>query len=175
LSAYAFDGVFNSVVRSLLVFLVAVSVPLGWFAWEMEKARRQREVVKRIMEMDGSAFYDWQDSWRYRAEPPTPAWLRKLFGEDFFSDVVQIRFSLATPSDSRNVLDDDGLEHLKTLTNLRRLDLPNTPITEEGLDHLTTLTNLEHLWIACPHVTEKDLARLRHELPGCEIIHLVAP
>jgi hypothetical protein len=26
-------------VRSMLVFLVAVSVPLGWFAWEMQRAR----------------------------------------------------------------------------------------------------------------------------------------
>jgi hypothetical protein len=36
-------------VRSLLVFMVAVSVPLGWFAWEMERARRQRELVRQIV------------------------------------------------------------------------------------------------------------------------------
>jgi len=29
--------------QSLLLFLVVVSVPLGWFAWEMQKARQQRE------------------------------------------------------------------------------------------------------------------------------------
>ncbi len=32
--------------RSLLVFLVAVSLSLGWLAWEMQRARRQREAVE---------------------------------------------------------------------------------------------------------------------------------
>ena len=37
-------------VRSLLVFLTAVSVPLGWFGWEMQKAKRQREAVEAVVD-----------------------------------------------------------------------------------------------------------------------------
>ena len=34
--------------RSVLVFLLAVSLPLGWFAWERQRGRSQREAVERI-------------------------------------------------------------------------------------------------------------------------------
>jgi hypothetical protein len=44
--------------RSLLVFFVAASVPLGWLAWEMQKARRQREAVETILELGGIVNYD---------------------------------------------------------------------------------------------------------------------
>ncbi len=47
--------------RSLLVFVVAVSVPLGWFAWQMDRARRQREAVTRILELGGTVVsYDYE-------------------------------------------------------------------------------------------------------------------
>jgi hypothetical protein len=39
----------------LLVFLLTVSVPLGWFAWELQRARRQREAVERFLEAGGVA------------------------------------------------------------------------------------------------------------------------
>ena len=37
---------FQFSVRSLLLFVVALSVPLGWFAWEMREAGRQKEAVE---------------------------------------------------------------------------------------------------------------------------------
>jgi hypothetical protein len=40
-------------VRSLLLFMVTVSIPLGWFAWEWKKARRQREAVTAIRKVGG--------------------------------------------------------------------------------------------------------------------------
>jgi hypothetical protein len=81
-------------VRSLLLFVVAVSVPLGWFAWEMEKARRQREAVERIVKAGGKVYFDYEwDEWRGRirgGDPTTSAWLRRLFGDDFFRNVVLV-------------------------------------------------------------------------------------
>jgi hypothetical protein len=77
---------FQFSLRSLLLFLVVVSVPLGWFAWEvrratkqkdavevivktrgivgwfaweLESARRQREAVARITAVGGLAWYDY--------------------------------------------------------------------------------------------------------------------
>jgi hypothetical protein len=38
---------FQFSVRSLLLFLVAASLPLGWFAWEMQRARKQRKTVEQ--------------------------------------------------------------------------------------------------------------------------------
>jgi hypothetical protein len=62
--------------RSLLVFLVAVSVPLGWFSWEMAKARRQREAVEAIVAATGYVGYDYQYDREWRlidgAQPSAP-------------------------------------------------------------------------------------------------------
>jgi hypothetical protein len=67
--------------RSLLVFSVAVSVPMGWFAWEVRRARRQRKAVEAILEAGEAVYYDFHygenGDWR-GGKPPAPTWLRKL-------------------------------------------------------------------------------------------------
>ena len=62
-------------LRALLLFVVVLSVPLGWFAWEMQRARRQRVAVDRIWELGGEVFYDYKfdenGTWTVGlAEPP---------------------------------------------------------------------------------------------------------
>jgi hypothetical protein len=42
------------------MFLVAVSVPLGWFAWEMQRAIPQREAVWAIVNLGGEVSYDYE-------------------------------------------------------------------------------------------------------------------
>ena len=69
---------FQFSVRSLLLFVVAVSMPLGWFAWEMQRARRQREAVAAIETAGGGVIYTYEpdDPFRGPLEPAAPAWLR---------------------------------------------------------------------------------------------------
>jgi len=47
-------------LRTLLVFVLVLSVPLGWFAMTMQRARRQREAVEGIRELYGDVSYDCQ-------------------------------------------------------------------------------------------------------------------
>lgn len=63
---------------------------------------------------------------------------------------------------------DDGLTHLKRLTQLRTLTLANLDVTEDGLRHLTDLKKLEHLELRRSKV--KDASWLQERLPDCKII-----
>jgi hypothetical protein len=167
-------------VRSLLLFLVVLSIPLGWFAWEMDKARRQREAVERIVELGGSVGYDYQvdanGDWVDGAEPTT--WLRKLLGRDFFYDVVSVHCPSTSfgNGDTRNLkrlpkleflslncpqVTDPGLVHLKGLTNLEVLYLSHAKVTDAGLKHLEGLTSLRVLGLHGTKVTGDGLEHLK--------------
>jgi hypothetical protein len=124
--------------RSLLVFLVALSVPLGWFAWEIQRARKQRAAVDNIAKAGGWVAYDfhWNES-GMPVQPPGPSWLRELLGDDFFSDVVGARV-IGTPAG------DAELEHIKGLADLRYVNLTGTNVTNEGVKNLqAALPNCE--------------------------------
>lgn len=65
---------------------------------------------------------------------------------------------------------DDGLVHLKVLTDLTLLYLPATKVTDAGLKHLAGLSNLAHLDLTGTQVTEDGIAGLKKKLPKCEIV-----
>ena len=84
-------------LRTLLIAVMLLALPLSWVAVRMERARRQREVVDEIVRLGGVSLYDWE------ATPPPigqsmldvkpyPAWLRKLLGDDFFDTVASVSF-----------------------------------------------------------------------------------
>jgi hypothetical protein len=145
-------------LRALLVFLLLLSVPLAWFAWRMQEARRQGEAVEAIVGMGGEVTYNYQidehGEWIPGAEPTTPAWLRKSLGHDFFYDVTWVSFDGTQATDA-------GLEHLKGLTCLEVLWLGDTKVTDAGLEHLKGLTNLEVLSLGYTQVTDAGLEHLK--------------
>ena len=64
----------------------------------------------------------------------------------------------------------EGVVHLRALTNLQSLDLMETQITDAGLVHLKNLTNLKDLSLAgCKNITDSGVAELQKALPNCEI------
>ncbi len=154
--------------RSLLVFLVAVSVPLGWFAREMQRAKRQQEAVEMVLKARGGFRYDYErdETWALipGAQPPAPVWLRKSLGDDFFCEVAGV-----------NVLDtqvtDAGLEHLRGLTSLEELNLRFTQVTDAGLEHLKGLNSLNELDLSDTQVTDAGLKHLKG-LNSLEVLHI---
>ena len=80
-------------LRTLLIGVLVLSLPLSWFACRMQKARRQREAVEAIERAGGLVIYDWQSSgfgFEPSAEPSAPKWARTLLGDDFFGGVKRI-------------------------------------------------------------------------------------
>jgi hypothetical protein len=155
-------------LRALLVFVLLVSVGMSWFAVKLEKARRQRQAVEVIgkAEVIGTAGggilheYEWPDT---SAHPPDPEWVRTFLGDDFLFDVVWV----SVVED----FGDDDVRHLKVLTNLVRLDLSGTQVTDAGLEHLERLTNLTDLYLSGTQVTDAGLGHLRG-LTNLEYLYL---
>jgi hypothetical protein len=165
-------------IRSLLVLVVVVAVPGGWLAVEMTKAREQKEVVKEIEEGGGWVGYDCQpedhsvppgklycpyglrerQDGGYEPEDPSvppeepfcPHWLLELLGDDFFFEVVEARIE-----------NDADLEHLTNLTQLKRMFLDSTHVTDVGLVNLKDMTRLNVLYLGHTRVTDAGLANLK--------------
>jgi len=154
---------FQFSVRSLVVLVVAVAVPLGWFGVKMREAERQRRAVEAIEEMGGWVQYDHQYDSHWgdfmgKLEPPVPAWLRRLVGDDLLRDVVFVSsWNASTNSTNTSFGDVDHLDHLRALTDLRHLQLSESQVTDAGLKNLTKLRKLELLWLYGTHITDAGL------------------
>jgi hypothetical protein len=72
----------------------------------------------------------------------------------------------------RNVsISDDGLVHLRGLSQLQQLGLQGTGVTDAGIDHLAVLKELKDVFVGGTDV--RDATRLQSALPNC-VIHGVA-
>ncbi len=174
----------------LFIFVTICAVGCSWFACRMQKAKRQREAVAAIEEMDCHVMYDYECAGYPRH--PGPLWLRDLAGVDFVADVVAAnwaaphsRFPL-TDADLEHLqgltslkslhlygrpIGDTGLEHLQGLANLESLNLGGTQVSDAGLEHLHGLTKLEWLWVNRTQVSKDGVERLKQALPKCEIYY----
>ena len=71
----------------------------------------------------------------------------------------------------RNKIIDSDLKYLQTFTELKKLDLYDTGITDAALAHLASLTRLELLEINSPKVTDAGLKHL-HGLTNLKELYL---
>ncbi len=134
---------FRYSLRTLMIVVTVFCILLGTV---VKRARDQRLAVEAILEMGGWVFYEYQvndhtnrtimkNGRQYTLErlgklpPPGPAWLRWIIGDEYFTTVnlVGMRGSQ---------FNDASLEAVKPLTDLKRLALYNTKITDEGLKKL---------------------------------------
>ncbi len=167
-------------LRTLLIAVLVLSLPLSWFAVRMERARRQKEAVRAIERLNGRVMY--------RVKVPFPKSLHRLLGHDFFDTVAGVDFNTTEVTDSGlehlRKLDTDslqilslncpqitdaGLDHVQHLTNLEYLGISNSRITDTGLVRLKGLTNLAALIITDTRVTPEGVQKLQEALPNCEI------
>jgi hypothetical protein len=160
---------FQFSIRSLLVLVVVVALPFSWLAADMKKVRDQHTMIRRL---GGKApqVVDY-------AGPPEPAWLRKLLGKEFFTDVTWLIFhdGKIQDSDLTGLAEFDrldilqlesqpitgaGLKHLNGLSQLRELSLTDTQISDAGLEPIGGMTGLRRLWLNHTHVTDGGVKHL---------------
>ena len=145
LAALIFRSRFQYSIRSLLVLTLVVATACSWLAVEEQQARKQREVVEEIWNAGGSVWFDYQlepDGVEIPdmdlAEPPGPAWLRNVLGDDMFVNVLMVNLW-------RTELGDARLEHLKVFTKLQWLYLWHVNVGDAGLEHLRGFNQLREL------------------------------
>ena len=181
LVALVFRWRFQFGIRTLLVMVVAVALPCSWLSWEMQKARQQREAIAEIAEPVYG--YDWQVdenfNWRYVDHSPTPPWLQRSLGDDFFCDVITANLSarrvklidkLPRLQELRLEWEDASdadLSHVKSLKDLRVLQISSDNLTDDGLASIAGLRGLEMLFLRGEKITAaglkniEDLTQLR--------------
>lgn len=130
---------------------------------KMRQAERQRKAVEAIREAGGVVWYRERD-YHSVPRPSTPAWLRRLAGEEIFSDVIAI-------SDFNTEVGDVVLEHINELRRLDRVELA-TEVTDSGFEKLKHVTHLRHLQLAGCGVTDIGVENVIKELPELVTLQL---
>ncbi len=152
---------FQYSLRTLLLFVLLVSIGMSWFAVKMQQAKKQREAVEVIRRAGGMVIYDYH--YGGLPKPPNyidmsgkqasgPAWLRRVLGDDFFNKATVV--FLARAQNPQECLD-----RLKDLPHLQKLDLINNQITDAELEHLEGMTELQNL-ILGDQITDAGLKRI---------------
>jgi Leucine-rich repeat (LRR) protein len=131
-----------SFVTFVLVAATAMSVYYGRLTAE---ARRQQNAAETIQKLGG--IVSWSD-------PSSPAWLRKIFGDEVFQHVNRVDLE-GLP------VGDDALGPLAELNQITGLYLGNTRITDAGAAKLADLRQLEDLDLSATKITDAGLANLR--------------
>ncbi len=172
-------------LRTLLIVAAAVGLLFGW---KFNEVRHQRSVVEEVAKFDGKIHYDYE--YRGRSRPPGPKWLRRMFGDDFFTVVAGIEIvservtgdtvaAVSTLPHLRTLvvdaegIDDQGLVQLAGATELERLTFRSTRVTDAGLAQLAVLKELTSLIVDAPRITDVGLILLE-ELPNLTKVDLIS-
>jgi hypothetical protein len=176
---------FQFSLRSLFILTFLVACASSWVAVKMGQARKQKEAVGVVIKLGGQVVYDYG---QYSAGRPIIAitgvksldssWLRKVLGDDFFSDVTYINASnsMVTNADvdylkglkvspiclclNNTHISDAGLERLKDMNRLKELQISNTQVTDAGLESMKGLNQLQRLYISGTKITNAGLVHL---------------
>ena len=159
-------------LRTLIISVLLLSLPLSWFATRVEMARRQREAAEVIRQLGGEISYDWDIIYsQHRSlmglrEPNTLTWILRATLDKEFSDVVAVTLRDDPP--------DADLAILKAFPNLRSLEVVCIPVTDEGIRNIAGVTTLRSLLLDNTGITMAGVKKLGVALPGCGITTLTS-
>ena len=129
-------------LRCALVVLTLFCVSFGWLH---HRARSQKIAVEKIVRFGGKIRYDW-DKYDYgtwyelNAAPTVPTFLRQIFGDDYFFDVISVDLTGVENADL-----DEAVIAIGTISSVRFLDLQYQPANYYDLSHISKLVLLQDL------------------------------
>jgi hypothetical protein len=114
-------------LRSLLVLILLCAVGLALWSIYIEPYRRQRGLVEKIADLKGVVTTE-----------SVPTFWSRVFGDDFFINIVLIRFLVI----SATKVTDAGMVSVQNLHKLESLGLNRTSVIDEGLASPTSCLSL---------------------------------
>lgn len=160
----------NVSVRVLMLLVLAAGV---WMGRQIGKAREQRDAVAAVREYGGTVHYDWEfpKGEIGGTHPRAPRWLRRLLGDEYVQEVVQVDLVYGRSGENPNLSPADPLiERLAVLPRLRRLSLTGPQATDEGLRQLRLLPSLGQLYLyRATELSDDALANLA-SLPHLKVL-----
>lgn len=138
-------------VRTLLIVVCLLAIPLGWVSVERAKSARERIVAHRVFALGGMPFFESETSgsdagtWQFRLRRAILGerivdisfWETSLDDISFISELTSLRHFIMRESAIQNIAP------LANLTNLEVLILTTNKI--DDIRALATLRRLEHL------------------------------
>jgi Leucine-rich repeat (LRR) protein len=172
---------FQFSLRTLLIFTAVAAVACSWLVSKIERKRQEREAAEAIVKLGGFAYYDCEwttQGLNFHNRPRGPAWLRKLLGENLFSEFELVSLDKVPGAEaalanirglthvkfltlSRTNITDADLANLGELIDLQSLDLVETKVTDMGLVNLRGFTQLNSLELSRTKVTDAGLKHLK--------------
>ena len=146
-------------LRTLLVVVTVLTVPVGWVGWKRGQVRKQRPTITWVEEMGGNV------SFRSRIGTDERSWWEELTDKWFGGTVRFVSL------EDTQVSDLSPLSPLADLKSLRFIDLQNTQVS--NLSPLAELKSLEVLWLQSTRVSDEQVQKLRQALPNCKISHSI--
>jgi hypothetical protein len=162
-------------LRTLLIVTAVCAVGCAWLARRIDHKRNDREAVEAIVALRGHAIFDHQEN--LGESPSGPRWLRKLLGENFFREVVEVDIYDAQMDDAttkklqgltqlrmlrlRGTKFTGAVLNLKPFAQLHTLELMDTNITDAGLEGVKSATQLQKLVLAGSNITDAALINIK--------------
>lgn len=145
------------------VSVTVVALLLAAFLGKFWKASKQFAAVSALAKRGAKVWYDYQSTSGGNSafvQPSEPNLLLLWFSRDFFHTVVEVDCSenrVAGDSEWTGYVEDTDLASLEHLAGLRKLELPDLPISDAGLSHMVNLHHLARLNLAGTDITDSGL------------------
>src|SRR5262245_60105787 len=135
-------------VRGLIVFVIVFGAGMGWI---VRQAHIQREAVAAIMRAGGLVKYNkgWiKTNMVHSARNLTSGWLVNRIGVDYPSHVTVVWLNRSAGRT------DSALEQVGSLFQLQQLRLDQSSVSDAGLARLSGLSNLSRLNLEGTHISD---------------------
>lgn len=178
---------------SLRGLFLVMTILCVWLAILFNQARRQRRAVKAIADTGGVVAFDHHFRQKSKdAQPPGPAWLRRLIGDELFrtpqhvdlrGDKITDEFLAEHLPGLRGVqflsidsphVSDAPLVDIAKLESVHMVSRRCPRVTDAGLEHLARMPQLTALELECPQVTDSGMEHVA-KLTRLKRIRLVCP
>jgi Leucine-rich repeat (LRR) protein len=132
---------FRISLRTVLILLTLLCI---WLGVKVNQARRQKEAIAALKSIGALIgfhhHYDDQGNLDHRADPPGPAWLRQITGDDFFQRVYSVSgnrvLSGRLEITETTTFTDEHAAHLSAFDDLVWLSIDNSPASDEALSQI---------------------------------------
>ena len=160
-------------LRTLLLIVLLVSIPLSWLRAKLQSARMQKAAEARLprdLEVWYDFHYDGPDDWlcpfsyecdegrklmlppfnRLGKKVPGPKWLHDILGEDFFMSVAFL-----------GTKDRNHLAEIRYFHHLKELDLYGSNVTDADLAVLSETPEVKGIILEATSISDAGLAHIR--------------
>ena len=158
-------------LRTLLLVMLVSCFAFAWIGVRLQRASENRDrvaaVEKPVAEIEKLGVMVVKEYEQLRS----PTWLEALFDDPGDEDDPTGVLTVSDVDFFEGDATDADLEHVKSLTHLKNLNLRSTNVTDAGLEHLKWLTKLEDLRLGDTNVTDTGMEHLKG-LTNLEALHI---